>query len=79
MGTMKAKPLDKMTKPELVKALKAAQKRIAKLEADIARRQQTTYGEPEDAGVVHVTQDELSPREQAALDDAKVIFPWETK
>jgi hypothetical protein len=28
------KPLDKMTKPELVKALKAAYKRIAKLEND---------------------------------------------
>lgn len=33
---MKAKPLDKMTKPELVKALKAAHKRIAKLEAQLA-------------------------------------------
>lgn len=29
---MTTKPLDKMTKPELVKALKAAHKRIAKLE-----------------------------------------------
>lgn len=84
---MATKPLDKMSKPELVKALKAAQKRIAKLEATIedSRRANvvnTTYDAVHDDGESYELPDHAPPATQEHTDEhgiLKPMFPWDTK
>lgn len=61
---MATKPLDKMSKPELVKALKAAQKRIAKLERTEDMRA--------------ITDSQVAQSEEPE-DQAPAAFPWNDK
>jgi len=78
------KPIDKMTKPELLKLVKTLQKRVAKLEAQLADATPPRW-KAADAQVITLCAECTTPRvcgsEGKCLGPTKSaasMFPWQT-